>query len=162
MKIKKRKKATRYRASQTHKRGHRKRTRGVGNMGGKGMSGSQNQKKATILNLYGIKYFGKDKALRRGRVPPKLKVIKLDDLIKRFDALVKKGVAKQTKSGFEFDLQGYKVLSGKTALNAKMSVKTSAASKSAIEQIKASGGSIEIGSKGGNKEKKEVASEEKK
>ncbi|HLF54000.1 MAG TPA: hypothetical protein VI544_02365, partial [Candidatus Nanoarchaeia archaeon] len=72
MKVKKRKKNTRYRGSQTHFRGHRKRTKGSGNKGGVGMSGSENQKKSMVINLYGIEYFGRDKALRRGRKPKKL------------------------------------------------------------------------------------------
>ncbi len=141
---KKRKKATRFRGSQTHRRGHRKRTRGLGNQGGKGMSGSENQKKSLIMNLYGPSYFGGDKTLRRGRAAPRLKVINLDDLISRFDSLINQGIAKQSKSGFEFNLKGYKVLGGTGNLNAKISVKASAASKSAIEQIKAAGGTIEI------------------
>lgn len=143
MKVKKRKKNTRYRGSQTHRRGHRKRTRGLGNKGGVGMSGSENQKKSLIMKLYGPSYFGGDKTLRCGRVAPKLKVINLDDLIQRFDSLVKQGIAKQTKSGFEFDLKGYKLLAG-GGLNAKISVKASAASESAIAQIKEAGGSIEL------------------
>jgi len=148
MKLKKRKKSTRYRGSQTHRRGHRKK-------GGVGMSGSENQKKSLIMNLYGPEYFGGDRAIRR-KVAPKLKVINLNDLIERFDSLVKQGTAKQTKSGFEFNLPGYKVLSG-TGLNAKISLKASAASKSAIEQVKAAGGSIELKK---NKEAKKL--EEKK
>lgn len=143
MKVKKRKKNTRYRGSQTHRRGHRKRTRGVGNRAGVGMSGSENQKKSLIMKLYGPSYFGGDKTLRRGRVAPKLKVINLDNLIQRFDSLVKQGVAKQTKSGFEFNLKGYKLLAG-GGLNAKISVKASAASESAIAQVKEAGGSIEL------------------
>ena len=154
MKVKKRKKSTRYRGSQTHKRGHRKRTKGSGNKGGVGLSGSMNQKKSMIMNLYGMEYFGGDRALRRGRVAPKLKVINLNDLIERFDSLVKQGIAKQTKSGFEFNLSGYKLLAG-GGLNAKISVKASAASDSAIAQIKESGGSIEL------KEKEKQVSEKK-
>lgn len=146
MKLHKRKKNTRYRGSQTHRRGHRKRTRGLGNRGGVGMSGSENQKKSLIMNLYGPEYFGKSKTLRRGRVSPKLKVINLSDLINRFDSFVKKGIAKQTPKGFEFNLKGYKIL-GAGPLGAKISVKASVASKQAIEQIKAAGGSIELDSK---------------
>lgn len=144
MKVKKRRKATRYRGSQTHRRGHRKRTKGLGNQGGKGMSGSENQKKSLIMNLYGPSYFGGDKTLRRGRTAPKLPVINLDDLISRFDSLIKQGIAKQSKSGFEFNLKGYKVLGGSGNLSSKILVKASAASKSAIEQIKAAGGAIEL------------------
>lgn len=143
MRFKKRKKNTRYRGSQTHRRGHRKRTRGLGNQGGKGMSGSENQKKSLIMNLYGPSYYGGDKTLRRGRVAPKLKVINLNDLIEGFDNLVKRGIAKQTAKGFEFNLKGYKLL-GNGPIGAKISVKASAASESAIEQIKAAGGSIEL------------------
>jgi len=143
MRFTKRKKSTRYRGSQTHKRGHRKRTRGSGNRGGVGMSGSENQRKSWIINQFGMEYFGGDKTLRRGRVAPKLKVININDLINRFDSLIKQGIAKQTKSGFEFNLKGYKLLAG-TGANAKISVKASAASNSAIEQIKEAGGSIEL------------------
>ena len=107
------------------------------------MSGSENQRKSWIINEFGMEYFGNDKALRRGRVRPKLKVINLNDLIDRFDSLIKQGIAKQTKSGFEFNLNGYKLLAGKGA-NAKISVKASSASNAAIEQIKEAGGSIEL------------------
>ncbi len=143
---KKRRKATRYRGSQTHKRGHRKRTKGSGNQGGYGMAGTGkrgDQKKTLILNLYGKEYFGKDRTLRRGPVAPKLKVINLDDLTERIDTLVKKGIAKLGK-GFEFNLIGYKLLGGTKGLASKINVKASAASKSAIEQIKTAGGSIEL------------------
>ena len=162
MKVHKRKKSTRYRGSQTHRRGHRKRTKGSGNKGGVGMSGSENQKKSMVLNLYGIEYFGRDKALRRGRKPKKLEVINLDDLIKRFDSLVKQGVAKQSKSGFEFNLEGYKVLAGSGNFASKISVKASAASQSAIEQIKSAGGSIELGLNEENDNKKTEAKKEQK
>src|SRR3989304_5737328 len=155
MKLHKRKKSTRYRGSQTHKRGHRKRTKGSGNKGGVGMSGSENQKKSMVINLYGIEYFGGDKTLRRGRVSPKLEVINLDDLIQRFDSLVKQGIAKQTKSGFDFNLSGYKILGGSGNLNAKIFVKASAASNSAIAQIKESGGSMELEGAGEDKAAKE-------
>lgn len=159
MRFAKRKKNTRYRGSQTHRRGHRKRTRGLGNRGGVGMSGSENQKKSWVINEYGMEYFGKDKALRRGHKAPKLKVINLNDLIDRFDSLIKQGIAKQTSKGFEFNLKGYKLLAGKGA-NAKISVKASAASESAINQIKAAGGSIELEFKEEEQVNEEVKSKE--
>ena len=169
MNLKKRKKSTRYRGSQTHKRGHRKRTKGSGNKGGVGMSGSENQKKSWVINKFGIEYFGRDKALRRGHSAPKLKVINLSDLIERFDSLIKQGVAKQTPKGFEFNLKGYKILGngrfefnligykilGNGPLGAKIFVKASAASKQAIEQIKAAGGSVELDSEEEKESKEE-------
>jgi large subunit ribosomal protein L15 len=144
---KKRKKNTRYRGSQTHRRGHRKRTKGSGNRAGFGMAGSGKKscaKKMTVIDLCGgMNYFGGDKTLRRGRVAPKLKVINLSDLVSRFDNLLEQGIAKQTPKGFEFNLKGYKVLAG-SGLNAKVSIKATTASKSAIEQVKESGGTIEL------------------
>lgn len=168
MRIKKRKKNTRYRGSQTHRRGHRKRTKGLGNRGGVGMGGSENQKKSLIMNLYGPSYFGGDRARRRGRAVPKLKVINLNDLIEKFDNLINQGIAKQTSKGFEFNLKGYKVLSGSSgaSLNAKISVKASAASEAAIAQIKEAGGTIELDEvkeiEVKEKVNKEVKAEEKK
>jgi len=161
MKFRKRKKSTRYRGSQTHRRGHRKRTRGLGNQGGKGKSGSENQKKSEIIKLYGIEYFGGDRALRRGTVHKKLKAINLNDLIEGFDNLVKKGIAKQTPKGFEFNLKGYKLL-GDGPVGAKISVKASAASASAIAQIKAAGGSIEVENSEEEANEEKAKTEEKK
>ena len=131
MNLKKRKKSTRYRGSQTHKRGHRKRTKGSGNKGGVGMSGSENQKKSWVINKFGIEYFGRDKALRRGHSAPKLKVINLSDLIERFDSLIKQGIAKQTQKGFEFNLKGYKIL-GNGPFGSKIFVKASTSSNPTI------------------------------
>lgn len=147
MRTKKRRKNTRYRGSQTHRRGHRKRTKGSGNRAGFGMANSGKKscaKKMTVIDMCGgMTYFGGDKTLRRGSVSPKLKVINLSDLVSRFDNLLEQGIAKQTAKGFEFNLKGYKVLSG-SGLNAKVSIKATTASKSAIEQVKASGGTIEL------------------
>jgi len=161
MSFKKRKKNTRYRGSQTHKRGHRKRTKGSGNKGGVGMSGVENQKKSWVIKNLGIEHFGKDIPRGRGHITtPKLKVININNLIERFDALTKQGIAKMTPKGFEFNLEGYKLLAGKGA-TAKMSVKASQASESAIAQIKDAGGSIELESYDDKEDKAEEKKEEK-
>ena len=160
----KRKKSTRYRGSQTHRRGHRKRTKGSGNRAGVGMANSGKKscaKKMTIIKLYGMEYFGGDKTLRRGNVAPKLKVINLSDLIERFDNLIAQGIAKQTAKGFEFNLKGYKILAN-GPLNAKIFVKASAASQAAIEQIKAAGGTIELDSEKKAEEKQKAEKKEEK
>lgn len=70
----KRKKSERYRGSQTHGGGAKKKRRGAGNRGGRGMAGSgkrADQKKPTILKNYGNSYFGK-----RGFSSKSKKVIK--------------------------------------------------------------------------------------
>ena len=142
---KKRRKSSRFRGSQTHKRGHRKRTRGSGNRGGYGMAGTGkrgDQKKTFVIKLTGgNNYFGKDKALRRGSVPRKLEVININDINKKLDSFVKKGIAKQSKDSYDINLKGYKIL-GEGDAKAKLMIKASAASKSALDKIKKAGGDI--------------------
>lgn len=143
MKIKKRRKSTRYRGTSTHRRGHKKRTRGLGNQGGKGMSGTgkrSDQKKTLVIKLYGNEYFGKKKALMRGRVAPKLKVINLGEIQQNFDSLVSRGIAKESKGKFEIDLKGYKILGNGDI--GKITIKASAASEQAVKKVKSAGGEI--------------------
>jgi len=140
MKIKKRKKSTRYRGSQTHFRGHRKRTRGLGNKGGVGMSGTgkrSGQKKTLVMKLYGAEYFGKDKTLRRGRIPPKLKVMNLGEINANL------GSFKKTKEGYEINLKGYKIL-GDGDTTEKLIITASSFSKSAKEKIEKAGGKCNL------------------
>jgi len=133
MKTKKRKKFSRLRGSHTHTRGAMKKARGKGHRGGVGMSGSGkrgDQKKSLILKLYGNKYFGKDKAIRK-KMLPKLKVINLRD------------IQELSAGKSEINLKGYKVLSLGDLKN-KITITASAASKSAIDKIKKAGGDIII------------------
>lgn len=131
MKVKKRKKSSRFRGSHTHGRGGKKKARGKGHRGGVGMSGTgkrADQKKTLILNLYGKKYFGKDKIL--GRKPrKKLLAINLDQL-----------------SPEKTNLIGYKILS-RGIPPTKLRITASAASKKAIEKIKAAGSELLISDK---------------
>lgn len=132
MRTHKRKKSSRYRGSQTARRGHRKRTKGSGNKGGVGLAGTGkrgDQKKTMVINWTGggNTYFGKDKTLRAGRKPVKLEVINLNDIVKRYD--IKK----------EINLEGYKVL-GEGEVKEKLTVKASAFSESAKEKIEKAGG----------------------
>ncbi|MEK6928879.1 MAG: uL15m family ribosomal protein [Nanoarchaeota archaeon] len=139
MKIKKRRKSSRYAGSQTAKRGSKKRTRGSGNQGGKGWAGTgkrADQKKTLVIKLTkGNNYFGKSKALRRGNIPPSLEVINVGTIEQRLSSFT-------SKEGF-LDLSGYKIL-GDGDIKTKIKIKASAASKSAIEKIKKAGGELEI------------------
>jgi len=128
MTIKKRKKASRHRGSHTHQRGAKKKARGKGHRGGVGMSGTgkrADQKKTLVLKLYGNKYFGKSKTLRKKQTI-KLKSINLDQITEK-----------------NTNLQGYKILSrGEPQKGLK--IQASAASKKAIEKIKQEGGEISL------------------
>lgn len=135
MKFKKRRKSGRRHGSQTAFRGAKERTRGSGNQGGKGMSGTgkrADQRKTFVINLTGgNNYFGKDKALRRGIIRKKLNVINLNDISLKY------------KDANEIDLTGYKIL-GDGELTIKAKIKASAASKSAVEKIKQAGCELEL------------------
>ena len=131
MKIKKRKKASRFRGTHTHGRGGKKKARGSGHQGGVGMAGTgkrADQRKTLVLNLYGNNYFGKSKTLRRKK-KIKLKTINIRDLEQRFRDLK------------EINLKGYKILS-EGELKDKIKIIASSASKSAIEKIRKAGGEI--------------------
>lgn len=152
MRIKKRKKASRFRGSMTHARGFKKKARGSGHRGGFGMSGSENQKKTLVINLFGNEYFGKDKTLRRGPVAPKLRFINLQFINDNIASLVKQGIAKDNKGSYDLSLKGYKVL-GDGEIKLKLVINASAASQSAIEKVKKAGGEIKL------PQKKEIKAE---
>lgn len=137
MKLKKRRKSSRFAGSQTAKRGKKARTRGSGNQGGKGWAGTGkrgDQKKTLVIKITGgNNYFGKSKTLRRGEAPPELEVINLGDIEMIQNSLPKKDGVLQ--------LEGYKIL-GEGELKSKLKIKASAASKSAIEKAEKAGGEI--------------------
>jgi large subunit ribosomal protein L15 len=146
MRLKKRSKSSRFRGSKTHARGFKKKARGSGHQGGVGLAGTGkrgDQKKTLVLNLFGNDYFGKDRTLRRGNVPKKLKAINLGDIENRLPSFIKKGLAKQVKQEFELNLKGYKLLSLGSLKN-KFKIIASSASSEAIEKINSSGSKIEI------------------
>ena len=137
MRLKKRRKSSRFRGSQTARRGKKARTRGSGNQGGKGWSGTGkrgDQKKTLVIKLTGgNNYFGEDRALRRGHVAPKLDVINVSEIELREGTLAK-------EEGY-INLKGYKIL-GNGEVTKALKIKASAASASALEMVKKAGGQI--------------------
>lgn len=165
IKVKKRKKATRFRGTHTHGRGAKKKARGKGHRGGVGMAGTgkkADQKKTLVLNLYGNDYFGTTIRLA-GRTPSEIESVDLRKVVDNLDSLIKKGIAKAVKDGYEINFENKKVLcTGE--INVRLDIKALSASKSAIEKIRKAGGKIEFknnkkepaeikGKKGDNKDK---------
>nr|AJS12169.1 50S ribosomal protein L15P [uncultured archaeon] len=154
MKLKRKKKSSRYRGSQSAKRGRKARTRGSGNQGGKGWAGTGkrgDQKKTLVIKLTGgNNYFGKSRTLRRGTVPAKLDSINIKQVIINLPSLIQQGKAKENKGSYEVDLDGYKVL-GDGEIKEKLTVKASAFSASAREKIEEAGGKIILIGKSGEK-----------
>ena len=141
------KKASRYRGSQTHGGGAKKKRRGAGSRGGRGMAGSgkrADQKKPTILKLYGNSYFGK-----RGFSSKSKKVTKpitIQTIETKMYNWLKNGTLKKEKDIIIIKLKdmGYNKLLSKGEIKNKYDIEVEYASKNAIEKIKKSGGKINV------------------
>lgn len=129
----KRRKIIRLRGSKTHGWGSKKKHRGAGNRGGRGMAGSgkrADQKKPTIINKYGLKeYFGRHGFKRPHKL--NIKSINVGDLNFREQ---------------ELDLQekGFDKLLGKGLPNKSYNVAVKFCSKKAKEKIESMGGKISL------------------
>jgi len=130
MKIKKRKKSTRFRGTHTHGRGGKKKARGSGHRGGFGMAGTgkrADQRKSFITNL-DREYFGKE-----GLKPKK----------KRYVIINVGDIEKIAKGKKQVDLTGYKIL-GEGEIQDALNITADSVSESALKKIKKAGGDVII------------------
>lgn len=147
MTVNKRKKSNRMRASQTHGWGAKKKHRGAGNRGGRGMAGSgkrADQKKPSILKEYGSNYFGKLGFTRPQKMIHKDVTINLYFLDQNADK-----IGKKESDFYVIDLNalGYTKLLGTGVVTRKYKVICNKVSKKAEEKIKKLNGEIINGSK---------------
>jgi len=120
----------------THGGGARKKRKGSGHRGGKGMSGSgkrADQKKTLVQKIYGHGYFGKKGITSKGTKRDKREKINL--------AQIQKEIKKYKNDKGEIILTKYKIL-GKGEVTGKLIIKAKEASKSALEKVKKAGGEI--------------------
>jgi len=141
MKTKKRTKSSRMhgRNMGTHGRGARKKAKGSGHRGGKGMSGSgkrADHKKTLVTKLYGHKYFGKQGVTSRGTKKNKTDKINLREI-----ELSLEKYGNKNKDVWEINLKNYKIL-GTGEVKEKLIIHAKSASKSAIEKVGRVGGKI--------------------
>ncbi len=142
--INKRKKFSRMRASHTHGGGAKKKRRGSGHRGGFGMAGSgkrADQKKPTILKLYGNKYFGKHGFVRPPKTVIKIKAINISDIEKKLDFYLAQNMISKEKDIYVLDLKklGYDKLLGAGLIKNKYKI-IGKISKKAKEKIEVLGG----------------------
>ena len=93
LKVKKQKKSKRQRGNTTYGHGARKKWKGSGHKGGKGMAGTgkrADHKKTLIIKLYGNKYFGKQGITSKGTKKDIRKRMNIDFVEKNYEMLVKK------------------------------------------------------------------------
>lgn len=154
-----RKKTKKLRGRKTAGWGARKKHKGKGSRGGKGMAGTgkrADQKKSFILKKFGKEYFGK-----RGFVSlksqKKSKKINLDQLNEMLPLLIKNELAKKIGQEVKVDLKkaGYGKLLGRGKVTMKYLIKVDSFSKNAQEKIEKFGGSINKIEAESKEEKKE-------
>ena len=145
--INKRKKFSRMRASHTHGGGAKKKRRGSGHRGGFGMAGSgkrADQKKPTILKLYGNEYFGKHGFKRPGKVVVRIKAINISDIERNLELYLSKNLVSKENNVYILDLKklGYNKIIGAGNIYNKYKV-IGRVSKKARDKIEKLGGIIE-------------------
>jgi len=152
MKTIKRKKASRMhgKGMGTHGGGARKKRKGSGHRGGKGMSGSgkrADHKKTLVIKKYGHGYFGKQGITSKGTKRDIRKRINLRD--------IEMNSEKYKEKDGKIDLSDYKIL-GSGEVTKKLIIKAKQASASARRKVEKAGGEIILPEKKIIKDKKEV------
>lgn len=143
MTVNKRKKNTRFRGTQTHGYGSKKKHRGAGSRGGRGGTGKRGDSlKPSIWK--DTDYFGKH-GFKVARVE-KIKAINIRDIQDGIKNIVKRGLAKEEKGSYSIDLKelGYNKLLSTGKVKDKLSIKVKYASAKAIEKIEKAGGKVEV------------------
>lgn len=142
-----RRKFSRMRGQHTHGWGAKKKHRGAGNRGGRGMAGSgkrADHKKPTILKLYGNEYFGRKGFNRPSEVVRYIRTINLDELQNKLDYYISNKLITKDKDFYIVDLDklGYEKLLGNGKVNVKLKINAQYFSSGAASKIEKSGGII--------------------
>lgn len=145
MTARRQKKNKKMRGSKSHGWGSKKKHRGAGNRGGRGMAGAgkrAGQKKPGILKEFGREYFGRRGFTRPGRKEDK--TINLDYIEKHIEQLTAKDLIIKENNCYIIDIKklGYDKLLGKGRIANKYKVK-GRVSRKAAERIKEAGGEVE-------------------
>lgn len=144
MVVRKRKKKSRMRATTTHGWGSRKKHRGAGNRGGRGMAGTGKRGDAKKPSIWGnVKYFGKY-GFKRNVRKKEIKPINIIELEKKLDDYVEKKLVTLQKDVYVVDLAklGFQKLLGDGKVTKKLKINSMYASKKAVDKVKKAGGEV--------------------
>ena len=143
MTINRRKKNVKQRGRNSHGWGSKKKHRGAGHRGGRGMAGTgkrADQKKQSIIVEIGLNtYFGKHGFRRRGGIP-KPEIINLEQIQNHLEKWTKEGKIKDNT--LNLTELGYGKLLSKGNLKTKLKIVVKETSNSALEKIKKIGGEV--------------------
>lgn len=145
MVVRRQKKRVRYRGSHTHGAGSKKKRRGAGNRGGRGMAGTGKRADSKKPSIWmDTKYFGKY-GFTRVNVDPQ-REITLSSLKELLPELLDAGIASKDKDAYVLDLSklGYDKVLAKGRFDVKLRLKARYASRGAIKKIEAAGGEITL------------------
>ena len=143
----KRRKKERFRGSKTHGWGSKKRHRGKGSRGGRGMAGTGKRAKTlkpTILKLFGNSYFGK----HGFKLPKKIRIIQkpinISYIEEHFNDLLSQNIITKENEFYivDFEKMGYNKLLSNGKPSRKYKIIARFASKQAEEKIKSANGEI--------------------
>lgn len=147
MTVNRRKKVVKQRGSHTHGWGSKKKHRGAGNRGGRGMAGSgkrAGQRKSFILKEYGNTYFGKKGFFKHNA--KSVSAVNVSYIEEQVHNLLAKKLISEGDKGYVVNLKdlGYDKLLGSGKLTKKFIITAGSASKKAIERVKKLGGEVII------------------
>ncbi len=145
MTVNRRKKVVKQRGSHTHGWGSKKKHRGAGNRGGRGMAGSgkrADQRKPSILKEYGNTYFGKKGFYKHNKTI--IKAINASYLEEHLNDLLAKKLIKEENNSYTVNLKdlGYDKLLGSGRITKKFIITAESASKKVVERVKKLGGEV--------------------
>ncbi len=153
MKIRKRNKRSRIRGERTCGYGSRKKHRGKGSKGGKGMAGTGKRaaQKRTYIDKYMPGYFGTKgfKSLQQ-IAKAKPKIINLSEIQGKISKFIADGKAKKTAEGIEVNFEDYKILA-EGEVKDKLIIQAKSASLKAMQKVEKSGGKILLAKKASSK-----------
>jgi len=144
MTVNKRKKITRQRGQWTHGYGSKKKHRGAGSRGGKGMAGSGKRGDAKKPSVWNIKnYMGKHGFTSKSRRIED-KTVNIGYLEENLSSLEKQGVAEKKGDAYNIDISKLNCtkLLGSGKITKKYEITALVASAKAVEKIKALGGKV--------------------
>ena len=144
MTVNKRKKNTRQRGHKTHGWGAKKKHRGQGHRGGRGMAGTgkrADSKKPSIWKEEN--YFGKHGFISK-TPKPKISAINIGYIEKHFGNYLSNNLITKENDLFFVDIEklGFNKLLGDGKVSLKFKIKTPYASTKAVDKIKEAGGEI--------------------
>lgn len=141
MTVNRRKKDVKQRGSHTHGWGSKKKHRGSGNRGGKGMAGTGKRADSKKPSIWKEEYFGKHGFVSRFADVKAVNVEFIDQNIEKF---VKLETARHNDGTYLVNISelGFGKLLGKGKVTKKLVIKADLASLKAIEAVKAAGGEV--------------------